>query len=169
LTITIREETPEDVQSIHEVTVAAFLEAPHTDHTEQLVVAALREAGALTVSLVAEEGGVIVGHVAVSPVVISDGSANWFGLGPISVLPSHQAQGIGSKLMNGAIQALKDIHAKGCVLLGDPNYYQRFGFEPKSGLILPEVPPEYFQALPLQGSVPQGNVSYHEAFSATSE
>jgi putative acetyltransferase len=85
------------------------------------------------------------------------------------VLPSHQAQGIGSKLMNGAIQALKDIHAQGCVLLGDPNYYQRFGFEPKSGLILPEVPPEYFQALPLQGSVPTGNVSYHEAFSATSE
>lgn len=166
MSITIREESPKDAQSIHEVTLSAFLEAPHTDHTEQFIVRALRDAGALTVSLVAEEGNVVVGHVAVSPVTISDGSADWYGLGPISVLPSHQGKGIGSKLMHAAIQALKDIQANGCVLLGDPNYYERFGFKPKAGLILPEVPPEYFQALRLKGGIPQGDVTYHVAFSA---
>ncbi|MFX5839845.1 N-acetyltransferase, partial [Acinetobacter baumannii] len=81
----IRFEIPEDVVRIHALTAAAFLNAPHTDHTEQFVVDALRSANALTISLVAEEGGEIVGHVAVSPVSISDGSSGWFGLGPISV------------------------------------------------------------------------------------
>ena len=166
LTIEIRLEKPDDIRSIHDLTVAAFLEAPHTDHTEQFIVRELRKSKALSISLVAEDDGKIVGHVAVSPVVISDGSDNWYGLGPISVIPSKQNKGIGSKLMNAAVQELKVIGAKGCVLLGDPNYYHRFGFSPKEGLILSDVPMEYFQALVIQGFLPQGEVSYHESFLA---
>ena len=155
-----------DVQSIHKLTVAAFLEAPHTDHTEQFIVKALRESGALSLSLVAEDNGHVVGHVALSPVAISDGTQSWYGLGPISVLPIYQNKGIGSQLMRAAIQALKDIKAKGCVLLGDPGYYHRFGFKPEEGLVLPGVPAEYFQALLFTGDLPQGIVTYHESFSA---
>ncbi len=166
LSINIRKEQPRDAQSIHEVTVAAFLEAPHTDHTEQFIVKALRESGALSISLVAEEEGNVVGHVALSPVTISDNTDSWYGLGPISVLPNKQGKGIGSKLMSAAIQELKNIKAKGCVLLGDPDYYHRFGFKPREGLVLPGVPPEYFQALVFQGDLPQGKVTYHESFSA---
>ena len=166
MSISIRKEHSSDVQSIYEVTVAAFLEATHTDHTEQFIVKALRESGALSISLVAEDEGNIVGHVALSPVTISDGVDSWYGLGPISVLPNNQSKGIGSKLMNAAIQELKNIKAKGCVLLGDPNYYHRFGFNPKESLVLPDVPPEYFQALLFQGDSPQGIVTYHESFSA---
>lgn len=166
MNINIRKEQSSDVQSIHDVTVAAFLEAPHTDHTEQFIVNALRESGALSISLVAEDEGSIVGHVALSLVTVSDGTDSWYGLGPISVLPSKQGKGIGSKLMNAAIQDLKNIKAKGCVLLGDPDYYHRFGFKPREGLILPDVPPEYFQALLFQGDLPQGIVTYHGAFSA---
>lgn len=164
--IEIRPEQPEDTQSIHELTVAAFLEAPHTDHTEQFIVKALRDSGVLSISLVAEDEGNIVGHVALSPVTISDSTDGWYGLGPISVLPNKQGKGIGSKLMSAAIQELKNIEAKGCVLLGDPNYYHRFGFKPREGLVLPGVPPEYFQSLVLQGNLPQGSVTYHESFSA---
>lgn len=166
MSIKIRKEQPNDIQGIHEVTITAFLEAPHTDHTEQFIVKALRDAGALTISLVAEDEENILGHLALSPITISDGSDNWYGLGPISVLPSEQGKGIGSKLMNSAINELNNIGAKGCVLLGDPNYYHRFGFKPMGGLVLPDVPAEYFQALVLQGGLPQGNVTYHEAFSA---
>lgn len=166
LSISIRKEQAGDVQSIHEVTIAAFLDAPHTDHTEQFIVKALRESGALSISLVAEDLGEIVGHVALSPVVISDGAEGWYGLGPISVSPNSQGKGIGSMLMNAAIQQLKNIRAKGCVLLGDPSYYQRFGFKPEEGLRLPAVPAEYFQALVLRGDLPQGDVSYHASFSA---
>ena len=95
----IRPESPTDALAIHAVTVAAFLHAPHTDHNEQFIVEAWRKAGALTLSLVAEEGGSVVGHVAVSPVSIADGSADWYGLGPISVQPGLQGRGIGNHLM----------------------------------------------------------------------
>ncbi|WOD07818.1 N-acetyltransferase [Marinomonas sp. GJ51-6] len=165
MSINIRKEQSSDVQSIHDVTVAAFLEAPHTDHTEQFIVNALRESGALSISLVAEDEGGIVGHVALSLVTVSDGTDSWYGLRSISVLPSKQGKGIGSKLMNAAIQELKNIKAKGCVLLGDPDYYHRFGFKPREGLILPDIPPEYFQALLFKGDLPQGIVTYHGAFS----
>ncbi len=114
----------------------------------------------------AEDEGNILGHVALSPVTISDGADSWYGLGPISVLPCDQNKGIGSKLMNAAIQELNNINASGCVLLGDSHYYRRFGFNPRESLVLPDVPPEYFQALLIQGSWPRGIVTYHESFSA---
>lgn len=129
-----RQESPSDVAAIHTVTVAAFLNAPHTDHTEQFIVDALRRAGALTISLVAEEAGEVAGHVAVSPVSVSDGSAGWYGLGPISVRPELQGRGIGSLLMQAALRLLRERGATGCVLLGDPAYYSRFGFKLEAGL-----------------------------------
>ena len=168
MTLKIREEAQADAPSIEAVTVAAFLDAPHTSHTEQHIVSALRRADALTISLVAELDGVVVGHVALSSVVISDGTAGWYGLGPISVLPAHQQCGVGSALMHAAIGALGRRQGQGCVLLGDPGYYGRFGFQPDSGLTLAGVPPEYFQALFLGLERPKGGVTYHPAFEATS-
>ena len=164
MNIIIRREKVTDVQAIHALTVAAFLEAPHTDHTEQFIVDALRKSEMLTISLVAEEAGQLVGHVAISPVSISDGTENWYGLGPISVIPNKQGKGIGSKLMHAAISGLKELKAGGCVLLGEPSYYHRFGFTPMAGLVLADVPAEYFQALILEGTKPQGSVTYHESF-----
>ena len=162
----IRAEEPGDIAAIDAVTVAAFRHAPHADHTEQFIVRALRDAGQLTVSLVAEQGGAIVGHVAVSPVTVSDGAEGWFGLGPISVLPAMQGRGIGAALMHHALDALQVLGASGCVLLGDPAYYARFGFKPVPTLVLPGVPPEYFQAITFGSSFPSGEVAYHEAFEA---
>ncbi len=167
MNIKIRKEKNTDIDTIHALTIAAFLNAPHTDHTEQFVLKALRNSGALAVSLVAEAKGTIVGHVALSPVSISDGSEGWYGLGPISVEPCEQGKGIGSTLMHAALAELKQMNASGCVLLGDPAYYQRFGFKPLPGLILPDVPAEYFQALLLRGDQAVGEVAYHESFAAT--
>ncbi|GAW65695.1 acetyltransferase [Geoanaerobacter pelophilus] len=99
MSLAIRKEAPADVAAIEAVTIAAFLNAPYTSHTEQFIVNALRKAGKLTVSIVAEEDGEIVGHVAVSPVSVSDRTTGWFGLGPISVLPEWQGRGVGSALM----------------------------------------------------------------------
>lgn len=177
--IRIRPEAPVDADAIHDVTVAAFRDAPHTDHTEQFIVRELRNAGALKVSLVAvflvagsraaDQDGEVVGHVAVSPVTIRDGDeeiGDWFGLGPISVHPDVQGVGVGSRLMHAALDELRRLGAAGCVLLGDPAYYQRFGFRPESGLVLPDAPAEYFQALTLRGETPKGVVAYHEAFAS---
>jgi putative acetyltransferase len=160
----VRDETPADVQGIQLLTTAAFLHAPHTSHTEQHIVSALRRAGALTVSLVAEAEGVLLGHVAVSPVSISDGAAGWFGLGPLSVIPRQQRRGVGSRLMREALRVLRARGACGCVVLGEPDYYGRFGFLAVPDLVLPGVPPEYFQAVSFGASRPRGTVTYHAAF-----
>lgn len=164
MTIHIRKEKPEDICAIEMVTEAAYRKAPHTSHTEQFIVNALREAQALTLSLVAEENGVVIGHVAVSAVSISDGSQGWYGLGPISVMPDRQREGIGTLLMEAALDALRNIEAQGCVLLGSANYYRRFGFKADERLNFPEVPPEYFQMIAFTDHVPCGNVIYHYAF-----
>lgn len=162
----IRRERPGDADAIHALTRAAFATARHSSHTEQFIVDALRDAGVLAVSLVADDEGRIVGHVALSPVQLSDGSPGWYGLGPISVLPARQGQGVGTALMRAAIEALEANGAAGCVLLGEPGYYARFGFEATPRLRLPGVPAEYFQALRLRGSWPDAEVTYDASFSA---
>jgi putative acetyltransferase len=167
--IEIASETAADVAAIRAVTISAFLHAQHTSHTEQFIVDALRKAGQLTVSLVAKTGSSIVGHVAISPVSISDGATGWYGLGPISVEPEYQRRGIGSRLMREALRVLRERGACGCVLLGEPRYYNRFGFQVDSNLSLPGVPPEYFQALSFGSSHPRGVVSYHAAFDSAAE
>ena len=165
--VIIRSECLDDIPKIHALTTAAFLNAEHTDHTEQFIVLRLREAGALTVSLVAEVDDVVVGHVAISPVTVDGADVGWFGLGPISVDPSRQGEGIGSVLMDAALNALRALGASGCVVLGDPGYYSRFGFRVHPGFEYPGVPAEYFQAISFNGEVPRGYVAYHDAFAAT--
>jgi putative acetyltransferase len=163
--LTIRSESPEDVAAIEAITESAFLGAPHTNQNEQFILAALRDAGALTLSLVAEMDGSVVGNVAVSPVFISDGTPGWFGVGPISVAPELQGRGIGYRLMREALARLSKQGASGCVVLGDPSYYQRFGFTNNARLVLPDIPPQYFMVLSFGQPVPTGTVTYHQAFS----
>ncbi|MFC5606632.1 GNAT family N-acetyltransferase [Variovorax soli] len=165
----IRSEEPSDIDAITDVTEKAFRHAPHTSHTEHYIVLALRRAGALGVSLVAQQAGRVVGHVAFSPVAISDGSPHWWGLGPVSVLPEAQGIGIGSALVRDGLAALRGLGAQGCVVLGEPDYYGRFGFRSGQGLVLDGVPPEYFQSLSLGARAASGRVSYHPAFDATQE
>lgn len=81
--IAIRSETDADARAIAEVTAAAFKTLEVSDQTEQFIVAALRAAKALTISLVAEIDGRVIGHIAFSPVAISDGTRNWYGLGHV--------------------------------------------------------------------------------------
>ena len=164
--VVIRSETSADVSAIAEVTAAAFKTLAISDHTEQFIIAALRAAKALTVSLVAEVDGRVVGHIAFSPVTISDGSPNWYGLGPVSVLPECQRRGIGSALIQEGISRLKDLGARGCCLVGHPEYYRRFGFQNIRGLGHEGVPEEVFFALSLDGHIPQGIVEFHVGFKA---
>lgn len=164
--ILIRDETPDDIKAIAAVIIAAFEPLEISSHTEQFIVEALRSAGALSLSLVAEVDGRVVGHIAFSPVTISDGTQNWYGLGPVSVLPIYQRQGIGKALIQEGLCRLKNRGAQGCCLVGHPEYYPKFGFKPVAGLMLEGVPPEVFFALSFNGSVPQGHVTFHEGFQA---
>lgn len=168
MTTIIRPEMPSDEGAIEHVTRRAFLSHPYSHQTEQFIIRALRADDALSVSLVAEEDGRVVGHVALSPVTISDGAAGWYGLGPISVEPEWQGRGIGRALMEKGIAELRTIGARGCVLVGDPAFYNRFGFANTAALVLEGVPQEFFLALSLAASLAHGNVQFHSAFLATS-
>jgi putative acetyltransferase len=164
--VQIRSETSADISAIAEVTIAAFKTLTISNHTEQFIIAALRTANVLTVSLVAVMDGRVVGHIAFSPVTISDGSPNWYGLGPVSVLPECQRMGIGCALIQEGLTRLKDLGAQGCCLVGHPEYYGRFGFQNIRGLVYQGVPEEVFFALSLNGHIPQGNVEFHQGFKA---
>lgn len=164
--IIIRSETDTDIDAITEVTIAAFKSLAVSNQTEQFIILALREARALTVSLVAELNGRVIGHIAFSPVTLSDGTPNWYGLGPVSVLPEYQRQGIGTALIEEGLSRLKNLNAQGCCLVGHPEYYRKFGFENPSGLALEGVPQEVFFALSFDGHIPQGMVLFHEGFKA---
>jgi putative acetyltransferase len=164
--IVLRSETSADLSAITEVTIAAFKTLQISNHTEQFIIAALRAAEALSLSLVAELDGRVIGHIAFSPVTISDGTRNWYGLGPVSVLPECQRKGIGKALIKEGLKRLRDRHAQGCCLVGHPDYYRRFGFKNVMGLVHQGVPQEVFFALSFAGHVPQGEVMFHEAFKA---
>ncbi len=164
--IVIRSETDADVSAIAEVTVAAFKTLEISHHTEQFIIAALRAAQGLTLSLVAEVDGRVVGHIAFSPVTLSDGTRNWYGLGPVSVLPECQRQGIGKALIREGLSRLKDMNAQGCCLVGHPAYYRKFGFKNVPGLVLEGVPQVVIFALSFDGHTPQGTVTFHGGFKA---
>ena len=161
-----RNETESDIEAISEVTIAAFKTLPISNHTEQFIINALRDADALTISLVAEIDGRVVGRIAFSPVIISDGTKDWYGLGPVSVLPEYQKKGIGKSLINEGLSSLKELGGQGCALVGDPNYYKWFAFKNFPELVHEGVPQEVFLTLPFTEKVPQGTVIFEEGFLA---
>ncbi|MCW8335037.1 GNAT family N-acetyltransferase [Vibrio paucivorans] len=167
----IRTEIESDIKTIESLTYAAFENHPHHEvgakPTEHLIINRLRQDNALSLSLVAEENQQILGHVAFSPVQIGEETSGWYGLAPLSVAPNQQGKGIGSLLVREGVAQLKSQGAKGIVLLGEPEYYGRFGFKQRTNLTLPGVPAEYVLALLLEENeaAPEGDITFHAAFS----
>ena len=159
----IRNEKPSDIEAIAKVTKVAFEDHPFSQQTEHFIIRDLRAAGALTISLVTEVDGRVVGHIAFSPVTISDGTTNWYGLGPVSVLPDYQGRRIGTALVNNGLALLKSMGSKGCTIVGLPTYYNRFGFENHPQLTHEGIPQDVL-AKSLVGRVPSGTVEFHQAF-----
>lgn len=166
LPFSVRPEQPSDLADIDSVVRAAFTFHPHSKQTEHAIVKRLRASGRLALSLVAETpDGAIVGHVAFSPVTIDGRDMGWMGLGPLAVQPTSQGMGADSALVRAGMAALGEMKAAGCVVLGEPGYYRRFGFATDSRLRYPGAPPEYFLFIALDGSAPpSGEVAYDKAF-----
>lgn len=160
----IRTEIPQDRAAIYQLTQAAFKTAEHNSGTEGAIINALRMSGNLTLSLVAEQEDSLIGHIAFSPVLIDGQDLGWYGLGPVSVAPDHQGQGIGAALIHEGLAILKANGAKGCVLVGYPDYYTRFGFHSNSDITFEGVPEEYFMHIAFGNTPPKGAASFHPAF-----
>ena len=156
----IRIEKKGDEARIYEVTAAAFAPMPYSDGTEPDCVNKLRADGDLTVSLVAEIDDRIMGHIAFSPVFFDGVSNHWYGLGPVSVWPDLQKQGVGKALIKTGLGEIKTLGAKGCVLIGDPGYYQRFGFIADGRITYRDLESKYVQWLAFGDEKPTGNLVY---------
>ncbi len=163
----IRPEVPTDIPAIRHVQALAFGRP-----NEANLVDALRRAGTLTVSLVAEQGKRVVGHIAFSPVTIVSDTATIeaIGLGPMAVLPDDQRQGIGSQLVQAGLATCSETRYGVVVVLGHPHYYPKFGFTPSKphGIAWEhEVPEEVFMVKELQRGAlarTRGVVQYGPAF-----
>ena len=166
MTLEIRSERPADAAAISAITTAAFKTAPYSSGTEARIIEGLRAAGALTLSLVAVDQEEIIGHAAFSPISIAGAQGDWYGLGPVSISPEHQGRGIGQLLIRAGLEQLRSLQAAGCVVLGDPRYYQRFGFESDPALTYGGEPSPYFQRLILDGPPASGDAAFHVAFEA---
>jgi putative acetyltransferase len=164
----IRNELASDHDAIRLLTMAAFEHHPFSRQTEHFIINALRKSDALALSLVAEIEAQVVGHIAFSRIEISDGTPDWYGIGPVSVLPDRQRKGVGKALMAEGLSKIREAGAKGCALVGPPDYYARFGFKNIPKLTHEGVPQEVFLVLPFESSIPQGSVTFHEAFRAVS-
>ncbi len=166
LPFSIRTETPNDLAGIAEVHRAAFAGNPHSDGSEPAIVERLRARSRLALSLVAiGADGAILGHCAFSPVSVDGADLGWMGLGPLGVLPAAQGKGAGTALVEAGLASLRADRVQGCVVLGEPDYYRRFGFERDARLRYPGAPPEYFMAALLDGKMlPAGVVRYDDAF-----
>lgn len=163
----IRAEEAKDITAIRDINVAAFKNHPHSQQTEHLIVDELREQGTLTLSLVAEFEGSVIGHIAFSPILVSNKDVQWHGVGPVAVLPEFQNKGIGSSLIREGLSRMKSLGSHGIVVLGDPAYYTRFGFAHNSEIAYPGPPADHFLCQAFKENVPAGTVSYHPAFDIT--
>ncbi|HEU5435528.1 MAG TPA: N-acetyltransferase [Telluria sp.] len=163
----VRAEQAGDEAAISAVHRAAFAGQPYSNQLEHRIVERLRERGKLVLSLVSvNESGEVAGHVAFSPVLVDGADLGWVGLGPVGILPEYQRRGLGSELIETGLATLRAAGVAGCVVFGDPAYYERFGFRSGTGLSYPGAPPGYFMALSFSPAPPPfGSVSYDDPFS----
>ena len=162
----VRKEELQDRQAVRSVNLAAFETA-----VEASLVDALRQQARPFVSLVAQDGADVVGHIMFSPVSLaSHAELHLMGLAPMAVMPTHQRKGVGSALVRAGIERCRELGVGAVVVLGHPGYYPRFGFQPsvRFGIASEyDAPPEAFMVLELQPgylSGASGTVKFHAAF-----
>jgi len=167
VTAAIRPETGGDAQRVRAVHLAAFPTPAEAD-----LVTRLHEDYDSEISLVAEQGGEIVGHVMLSRMSVSAGSRAFraLGLGPVGVLPGAQGQGLGSELIRSALGIAEALGEEVVFVLGEPDYYARFGFsaEAAAPFASPYAGP-FFMALwlrPPSEAPAAGSAAYAPAFGA---
>ena len=162
----IRPEQPADIDAIRELVRLAFIGHPYSSGTEPLDRRRPEGGRRLELSLVAEVDGTVVAHIAFSAAGIGDSSCGWFLVGPVAVHPDHQGRGIGRALIEASLDITRSRNARGCVLVGDPALYCRFGFARCPQVTWPGVPDEYVLCLLMSGEDPAGEIAYHPAFLA---
>ncbi len=160
----LREERDADAATVRALIAAAFAPMPFSRGTEGAIVAALRREGAVALALVAERAGELLGQAVFSPATVGGKPTGWHALGPVAVAPGWQRRGIGGRLIRNGLERMAAAGSEGCIVLGDPDYYRRFGFRVAPEFAPPGVPREFFMVLPFGERMPDGAVAFHPAF-----
>ncbi len=160
----IRPERADDDNAIYQLTRIAFEPMFFSDGSEAPLVTQLRKDGDLTISLVAEKDREIVGHIAFSPATINGRHDGWFGLGPVSVHPNAQKQGIARSLIETGLAMLEESGATGCVLTGNPDIYSRLGFQSDGNLGYGTLDRQFILWIVFSGPTPVGELKFAPAF-----
>lgn len=166
---TIRFERTGDERAIHAMVTRAFDGHPYSDGDEQDVIDRLRQDSDLILSLVAVDGDTILGQITYSPAILMNGDLGWVVLGPVAVEPAHQGNGIGRALIESGEAVMKERRAKGVTVLGDPQIYSRFGFEPDTPMWLAGELGWAFQVKSFGAPIPDCEQRYVRAFDPPSE
>lgn len=164
MTLTIRKERAGDEPLIRAMTLRAFEGHPYSDGDEADVIDRLRADGDLLLSLVAVEGGEIMGQVTYSAARLSSGEDGWMVVGPVAVDPERQGECIGRALLGTGEAALKARGAKGITVLGDPALYARFGYVQHTPMQLEGELGEYLQVKSFGTPIPAATLTYAPAF-----
>jgi len=160
----IREERPGDEAAIRQMVLRAFAGHPYSDGDEADVIDRLRADGDLLLSLVAVEGDAVLGQITYSKAILSNGEDGWMVVGPVAVDPSRQGAGIGRALMDEGEARMRALGAKGITVLGDPQFYARFGYRQHTPITLEGELGEYLQVKSFGAPIPAASVSYASAF-----
>lgn len=163
----IRTEAPADILAVDKLLKATF-----DTESEANLVMKLRENGRRTLALVASnDDGEIIGYVMFSPVTLNGDDLNWQGLAPLAIQDNYRRQGLAAELVNEALATLKEFGYPACVVLGEPSYYSRFGFEASERYGFScqwDVPDGVFQVLELDENAlanRTGMIEYSSEFS----
>ncbi len=160
----IRKETAADFEAIMNVTLAAAklhqvgkLGGYHTLNE-------MRKSGMLALSLVAEIDRTVVGHAAFFPLHVAAGDKGWYALGPISVLPECQSQGIRKALIAEGLEILRAMHGRGVAIVGDPDYFKPLGFLNAPQLAARQADADGIMVMPFDNRMPHGRFEFPDVF-----
>lgn len=167
LGLIVRQESPADAAAVKKVLTNAF-----ETSAEASIVDSVRASEEALFTLVAEHDGVLAGHIMFSPVTLaSQPGLRAQGLAPVAVMPSLQQQGVGSALIEAGLHRCREANIDVVFVLGDPAYYERFGFSSAAGYGIDseyQVPADYFMLLELKpgvlGNTHGGTARYLTAF-----
>ena len=153
----------QQLDDVKDVLQQAFLNHPHSEQNEHLIVENLITNNNDVLSMVGIDNDKVVAFITYSKVKFDNDNDNWVGLAPVAVLPECQGCGLGSKIIESSLEQIKQSY-DGCVVMGEGEYYKRFGFDVIEGLFFEGVPAEYFMAQSFKDTKPQGAVVYNQAF-----
>lgn len=162
----IRFEQEQDIKPIERLLHEAFADTPHAKNKQYLCITILRRIQALRLGLLAEFHGRVVAYIAAMPITINSHASAWVALYPFAVHPDNRHHGVGTQLLDAALEYLQTQAIDGCISIGAPDFYEAQGFYRSPLITVEAIPNSQFLIYQLKRAIPIGHVRLHTAFTS---